>query len=583
MTQYIGSGYEKFGALEGFCDAVLKTYDGYSFKVHRVILSGNSSYFRALFLFGGCDQSNAEYLLSLFSGRAVSQVLHFLYGGKVFLDADNIVELLLAADYYLLDELLLKCQTFALKHLSLTNCVEIFIASYINERLKLLKCSRRFILLNFGKLLDQPTNELSDIPFELFKSLMEDDSLNIPDERYIWRAVEKWVGNSSERLSAARELLTTIRFCNLNTHLVQYLQKSDILRNNPYMKELNDILLTTKLPELGAIFKNELSSKYPKTDLSRPRQPKRLYLIAKITYERTDLYVTYNEDIYIRRKITLQANNDCQPDHMVVVDHLAYMFRFHTGQGIVFNLLDKSWSEMEIMNRPHSNQIIVHTGHFIYTVGEDYNAPESDSSELLCTFERYDTRIQSWKHLGSTFNSKTAASIGNKIYIHSENPLTQVMTIEVYDTISGTFSSIPAPPECSLPREGYNLRAMIAYDNQLFVIEGSDDNGSLNVVEVYSPETCIWKKFQSLPCGLIAPGVRILDDKLIVFDEFEENWSPVFWNKKAKVWEPFRSKCLHPMKKHLFCPIEDCDSITCLMNENFSCEQNWEFFEDEIF
>ncbi|GBL81106.1 hypothetical protein AVEN_83171-1 [Araneus ventricosus] len=546
MAQYIGAGDENFGALEDFCDAILKTEDGCAFKVHRVVLSKNSSYFTALFLFDGRDQSNAEFSLSWFNGQAVKKVLHYLYTGKVFLEADIIAELLLAADYFLLDDLLFECQTFAKEHLSLTNCVEIFMASHINDRLELFKCSRRFIYMNFSKLLHGPTNEFADIPLELFKILLEDIVfLNISDDTSIWLSVEQWVGNSSERLPVVPELLNTIRFRNFNSHLVQYLQKSDILRKNPCLKELNNILLTAKLPELGAIFKNELSYKYPKTDLDGPRQPKRLYLIANITIDGIDLYIAYNEDICIRRKITSQTKNDFKPLHMVVVDHLAYMFEFPTGRGIVFHLLEKTWNEMEIMNRPHENRIIIQKGQFIYVVGEGINTSEdifheergedfvsaeeesddifdeergedfvsdeeeSDDSfdeergedfvsdDTLCTFERYDTKNQTWEHLGSLPNSVAAASIGNKIYIHSESS-SNVMTMQEYDTISGTFSNIPAPGRSGVE---YIRPNMIEYDNQLFFIEGSVDDGSLKSVEVFSPETRVWKNFQSLPYG----------------------------------------------------------------------------------
>ncbi|GBN86108.1 hypothetical protein AVEN_58184-1 [Araneus ventricosus] len=108
MAQYIG-GDEHFGELGEICDAILKTKDGCCFKVPRLILSENSTYFRALFLLDGRDKSNAVFSLSWFSGSAVKQILHYSYSGKIFLQEDNIVLLLLAADYFLLDDLLLKC------------------------------------------------------------------------------------------------------------------------------------------------------------------------------------------------------------------------------------------------------------------------------------------------------------------------------------------------------------------------------------------------------------------------------------------------------------------------------------------
>ncbi|KAF8789122.1 Kelch-like protein 10 like protein [Argiope bruennichi] len=577
MAQYIGLGDENFGGLEDFCDAVLKTEDGYCFKVHRVILSKNSIYFRALFLFGGSSRSAADFSLSWFSGRTVKQVLNYLYYGKIPLEIDNIVELLLAADYFLLDDLLRKCQVFAKENLSLKNCVKIFVASHINNRLELYKASRRFIRFNFSKLLDQQTNDIADIPFELFKILLEDGSLNIPDETYIWRAVEQWVSDCSERLPVAQEFLTTIRFHNLNQHLAQYILKSNILKKNPCINELKEFLLTMKWPEFSLLFKNVLSSNYPKTDFTRPRQPKKLYLIAKSfskwNIAMTDLYVTYSEDLCMRRKVTLQARNNFWPNQMFVINHLAYMFDSWSGNAMIFNLLDNTWDEMQPMNSSRKKYTIVHKGQFLYAIGGYLDT--FDESETSCAFEIYDTKDQAWKHLGSTVNSVTAASIGNKIYILGETPTSRIMTAEEYDTISGNFSEMPSP---EISRTGF---AMVAYENQLFVLAGLGDYGQLNSVEIFNPETRTWRQFQSLPYGLEYPNAKVVDDKLIVFDE-AVNRPPVFWSKKEKVWKRYRSKCFKSVWKYLFYPIEHSDTISCLMNENLSYKQKWRTFEDDI-
>ncbi|CAL1283039.1 unnamed protein product [Larinioides sclopetarius] len=578
MAQYIGTGDEYFDGLEEFCDAILKTEDGCSYKVHRVILSKYSSYFRALFLFDGCDKTKGDYSLPWFSGKTVKKILQYLYSGKIILEADDIVELLLASDYFLLDDLLLKCQSFAKEQLCLTNCVRIFVASHVNDRLGLYKSSRRFIRVNFSKLVDQPINEIPDIPFELIRVLLEDDSLNVPDETYILRAVEQWVGSSSERLRTVQELLSTIRFPTQNNEFIQYLLKSYILRKNPYMKELNDILLTDESTDLCIVFKNMLSSRYPNINFARPRQPKKLYLISKSFCKEntalTELYVTYDEDVCMRKKITFRARNNFWPNQMAVVDHLAYMFDSWSGKAMLFNLLDKTWNTMQPMNHLRRKYTIVEYGKCLYAIGGCVDT--FDESETSCTFEMYDTKNQVWKVLGSTIKNVTAVSLGSKIYILGEHPSSYIMKAEEYDILSGTFSEIPIP---EISRTGF---AMIVYDNQIFVIGGLGDNGQLNSVEVFSPETRIWMKFQPLPYGFENPNAKVVDDKLIVFDECASR-PPVFWNKNEKVWKPFRSKCFKSIFKYLFYPIEQFDTIACLKKDDSSCKQKWKTIEDDVF
>ncbi|GFT60453.1 kelch-like protein 10 [Nephila pilipes] len=570
--QCIGSDSYKFCGMEFFCDAIIRTDDGCSYYVHRIILSKNSKYFKALFLYDGRDQKEVHISLPWFTGHTMGLILKYIYTGKMFVDSGNLVDLFMASDFFMLDELMKYCQKLCKEEICLSNCVKMFIASQLNEQIAIFHFCRRFIRINFKELVRHPNNGIQDIPLEMFKTLLDDDSLNIPNELYIWWAIEQWAKNFKERLAAVPHLFRCIRIGNFNGHLFQHITKSDLIIKNSYFKTMND---GENDWDSNSPFKNAYSSMYPTAN--RLRQPKKLYFIVKylstFQVDMTSAYITYDEDIRMKRKLNKQLSSNFWPNYMVAVDHFVYMFNSWSNQAFVFNLFHNTLRVMEPMNYPRIKYNIVHDGCYIYAVGGVNDLLEK--SETACMFERYDTQRHIWEFLGYTCNTAVGAALDGKVYIVGENPSSNRMIAKEYDPDRGDFKEINAP---KISRIGF---ALISHGGQLFVIGGRNDSGYLKSVEVLRPQTGTWETFQPIKYRYESPIARIIDDKLVVYDE-RTDYPSLYWHSKDRKWKRVSSPYFQSVKKYLYCSIEDSNAITFFKQENSDSNLKWKIFDGDI-
>ncbi|KAK3753602.1 hypothetical protein QZH41_004183 [Actinostola sp. cb2023] len=110
------------------CDALLCdvfiTAQCHEFHAHRAVLAASSDYFKALFTTAMVEKNTDRINLDV-SAFIVEELLTFLYTGKTALRDDNVKELLIAADYLVLDELKSKCVDYLTSVLSFDNCIEV--------------------------------------------------------------------------------------------------------------------------------------------------------------------------------------------------------------------------------------------------------------------------------------------------------------------------------------------------------------------------------------------------------------------------------------------------------------------------
>lgn len=161
-----------------------KTCDEFKeFKVQKRVLSKESGYFNAFFK-GNFGDNNHTVNLP-FHSSILEKILIFIYNGKIYLVNEDIAEVIVAADFLLIDSLLKKCRDFVLQKISLDCCIPFLTVSHVIERLQLKKHCFRFIQMNFRHLVHKSTPNISEIPFYIFKDLISGDSLGVCDEETV--------------------------------------------------------------------------------------------------------------------------------------------------------------------------------------------------------------------------------------------------------------------------------------------------------------------------------------------------------------------------------------------------------------
>ncbi|EHB04561.1 Putative zinc finger and BTB domain-containing protein 8B [Heterocephalus glaber] len=107
-----------------FCDCSI-IVEGRIFKAHRNILFANSGYFRALLIHYIQDsEQHSTASLDIVTSDAFSTILDFLYSGKLDLCGENVIEVMSAASYLQMNDVVNFCKTYIRSSLDICRKME---------------------------------------------------------------------------------------------------------------------------------------------------------------------------------------------------------------------------------------------------------------------------------------------------------------------------------------------------------------------------------------------------------------------------------------------------------------------------
>ena len=131
------------------CDVTLRL-GSQRFSCHRNVLGVASPYFRALFI----DNETGKFIKNVelprdFCYSIVEALLAYMYGGKIFISINNVIEIFKGANFFKLRSLLEECSHVLVKFLTPENCLEIQEISLTYGHERLYQRSQRFVYENF--------------------------------------------------------------------------------------------------------------------------------------------------------------------------------------------------------------------------------------------------------------------------------------------------------------------------------------------------------------------------------------------------------------------------------------------------
>ncbi|XP_011226571.2 zinc finger and BTB domain-containing protein 8B isoform X1 [Ailuropoda melanoleuca] len=107
-----------------FCDCSI-IVEGRIFKAHRNILFANSGYFRALLIHYIQDSGrHSTASLDIVTSDAFATILDFLYSGKLDLCGENVIEVMSAASYLQMNDVVNFCKTYIRSSLDICRKME---------------------------------------------------------------------------------------------------------------------------------------------------------------------------------------------------------------------------------------------------------------------------------------------------------------------------------------------------------------------------------------------------------------------------------------------------------------------------
>ena len=108
------------------CDITLVAKEGNEFKAHKNILSAASPFFSKLLNSDMREKEEGVIRFEEISESILGVILKFIYTGSIKVNGENAMNLIMAADYLLLESLKVIAGRFLEKKMSTDNCISTF-------------------------------------------------------------------------------------------------------------------------------------------------------------------------------------------------------------------------------------------------------------------------------------------------------------------------------------------------------------------------------------------------------------------------------------------------------------------------
>lgn len=213
---------------------------------------------------------------------------------------------------------------------------------------------------------------------------------------------------------------------------------------------------------------------------------------------------------------------------------------------LVYDTSSGIWTQIPLCNnkiRAAHNSCVV--GGRLYVMGGN------DSSGTISTMDMFDPSSGQWvsKNSMSTDRGLAAcASIGGKIYViggmrvvGSNYDFDGFMTVEVYDTSTGTWAQLADMPT---RRWGHSA---VALNGKIYVFGGVSGAGQsgwvpYSSVEVYNPQTDTWTTKSNMPTNRYCLSTCVLDRSIYTIGGWYNSGGGPIYNK-VEVYDPERDTC----------------------------------------
>ncbi|XP_048852916.1 kelch-like protein 10 isoform X1 [Brienomyrus brachyistius] len=501
--------FNKLRLAGQLCDVVLIT-DGVQFNAHTVILCGCSSYFQALFASDWNDSGKREYQLPGISPETLRQVIEYAYTYSVVITADNVENLLAAADYLSVLGIVQRCCDFLHEQLCLNNCIGLLKIADVYCVNELHHSAFNFILKNFKEVAIS-SNEFPELSLEQLSDIIEQDELNVREEDVVFEAILRWI----EHKPATREahisvLLAKIRMARMDPeYFMKIVKANDLVKANVACRPIiTDVL--------KVIY--DLHDESPLSDfenpLIRPRLPSDILLAVGGWNMRTtnciDAYDT-RADRWV--DITQEEQSNLAGHGTVYHDGFVYCIGGFDGQNFIntvrrYDPITRAWQQMAPMHWNRCNVSVVVLDGLIYAMGGHIGFRPLNIVECYNPITNEWTQIE---HMNERRNDASATTLNGKIYICGGHSGTESLsTVECFDPLSNEWSLITP---MSTPRHSLGVTA---YKGKIYAVGGINRPDHLQTMEVYDPTTNRWHAVAPMSTPRSEFGIAVVDDLLFV-------------------------------------------------------------------
>ncbi|XP_048639532.1 kelch-like protein 17 [Marmota marmota marmota] len=479
------------------CDIVLHVA-AKEIRAHKVVLASCSPYFHAMFTNEMSESRQTHVTLHDIDPQALDQLVQFAYTAEIVVGEGNVQTLLPAASLLQLNGVRDACCKFLLSQLDPSNCLGIRGFADTHSCSDLLKAAHRYVLQHFVDV--AKTEEFMLLPLKQVLELVSSDSLNVPSEEDVYRAVLSWVKHDVDtRRQHVPRLMKCVRLPLLSRDfLLGHVDAESLVRHHPDCKDLLiEALKFHLLPEQRGVLG---------TSRTRPRRCEGAGPV---------LFAVGGGSLFA-------IHGDCE----------------------AYDTRTDRWHVVASMSTRRARVGVAAVGNRLYAVGG------YDGTSDLATVESYDPVTNTWQpevSMGTRRSCLGVAALHGLLYAAGGyDGASCLNSAERYDPLTGTWTSIAAmstrrryvrvatlggprpwllqwicphpvappvvPPTqliwLPIPRSTHDLVAM---DGWLYAVGGNDGSSSLNSIEKYHPRTNKWVAASCMFTRRSSVGVAVLE------------------------------------------------------------------------
>ncbi|KAJ8395199.1 hypothetical protein AAFF_G00036550 [Aldrovandia affinis] len=483
--------------------------------------------------------------------QALEQLVQYAYTAEIVVGEGNVQTLLPAASLLQLNGVRDACCKFLLSQLDPSNCLGIRGFADTHSCSDLLKSAHKYVLQHFVEV--SKTEEFMLLPLKQVLDLISSDSLNVPSEEEVYRAVLSWIKHDTDgRRQHVPRLMKCVRMPLLTRDfLMSHVDTELLVRHHSECKDLLiEALKYHLMPEQRGILSNSRT---------RPRhcegacpvlfavgggslfaihgdceaydtRTDRWHMVASMSTRRARVGVAaIGNKLYAvggydgtSDLATVESyepvTNSWQVDvsmgtrrsclGVAVLHGLLYAAGGYDGASCLnsaerYDPLTSSWTSVAAMSTRRRYVRVAPMDGCLYAVGG------YDSSSHLATVEKYDPQSNGWTSIASMLSRRSSAGVAvleGMLYVAGGNDGTSCLnSVERYNPKTNTWDGVAA---MNIRRSTHDLVAM---DGWLYAVGGNDGSSSLNSIEKYNPRSNKWVAASCMFTRRSSVGVAVLE------------------------------------------------------------------------
>ncbi|XP_061113292.1 kelch-like protein 17 isoform X1 [Conger conger] len=532
------------------CDIVLHVA-GKEIRAHKVVLASCSPYFHAMFTNEMSESQQTHVTLHDIDPQALEQLVQYAYTAEIVVGEGNVQTLLPAASLLQLNGVRDACCKFLLSQLDPSNCLGIRGFADTHSCSDLLKSAHKYVLQHFVEV--SKTEEFMLLPLKQVLDLICSDSLNVPSEEEVYKAVLSWIKHDIDgRRPHVPRLMKCVRLPLLTRDFLMSSVDTELLvRHHSECKDLliealkyhlmpeqRGVLGSSRTrprrcegacPVLFAVGGGSLFAIHGDCEAYDTRTD-RWHMVASMSTRRARVGVAaIGNKLYAvggydgtSDLATVESyepvTNSWQVDvsmgtrrsclGVAVLHGLLYAAGGYDGASCLnsaerYDPLTSSWTSISAMSTRRRYVRVATLDGCLYAVGG------YDSSSHLATVEKYDPQTNSWSSIASMLSRRSSAGVAvleGMLYVAGGNDGTSCLnSVERYNPKTNTWEGVAA---MNIRRSTHDLVAM---DGLLYAVGGNDGSSSLNSMEKYNPRSNKWAAASCMFTRRSSVGVAVLE------------------------------------------------------------------------